>query len=121
MNSKTLKRKDFLNLLAKSRSAKRRKQIIDVARPEDISAVSECALNLLKNNIPLSDKNFKKFYKCKHNIRNLARKRTSLKKKKLIIHQKGGFLQYLIPLAIASITELVKKIKEKKKKVYKYD
>ena len=117
MNSKTLQRKDFLNLLAKSRGAKRRKQIVDSARPDDIQAVSECAINLLKNNIPLSDKNYKKFYKCKHDIRKLARKRTSLKRKKLIIHQKGGFLQYLIPVAIASVTEIIKKIKEKKKKV----
>ena len=117
MNSKTLKRKDFLNLLAKSRSAKRRKQIVDRARPDDISAVSECAVNLLKNNIPLSDKNYKKFYKCKHDIRDLAKKRTSLKRKKLIIHQKGGFLQYLIPLAIASVKAIIKTINKKKKKI----
>ena len=116
MNSKTLQRKDFLKLLANSRSAKRRKHIIDSARPADIAAVSECALNLIKNNIPLSDKNYKKFYKCKHDIRSLARKHTSLRKKKLIIHQKGGFLSTLIPLAISAISAIVKSIKSHKKK-----
>ena len=118
MNSNTLQRKDFLRLLAKSRSAKRRKQIIDSARPTDIAAVSECALNLLKNNIPLSDRNYRKFYKCKHDIRSLARKRTSLRKKKLIIHQKGGFLTTLIPLAIEAITALIKRSKAHKKKTH---
>ena len=116
MNSKTLQRKDFLRLLAKSRSARRRKQIIDVAQPKDIDAVSECALNLLKNKIPLSDKDYRKFYKCKHHIRSLAKKRTSLRKNKLIIQQNGGFLSTLLPLAITTVTELIRYIKSHKKK-----
>jgi hypothetical protein len=37
--------------------------------------------------------------------------KSSLKNKKKILIQQGGFLQYLIPAALATITPLIKTIK----------
>ena len=116
MKNKTLQRKDFLQLLAKSRSAKQRKQLIDKATRHDINAISECSLNLLKNKIPLNKLQYRKLYKCKHDIRKLASKSNSMRKKKDIIEQRGGFLSTLLPLAITAITALIHKIQAHKQK-----
>ena len=117
MESNTLKRKHFLNLLAKkSKSAAKRKLMTEFATRGDINAISECTRNLLKGNIPLNDKQYNKFYHCRHDIRYLANKRNSLKSKKDIINQRGGFLSTLLPLAVSAVIEVVKKINKHKKK-----
>ena len=117
MQSNTLKRKHFLNLLAKkSKSSAKRKLMTEFATHGDINAVSECSRNLLRGNIPLNDKQYRKFYRCRHDIRHLANRRNSLKYKKDIINQRGGFLSALLPLAINAVIEIVKKIKKHKKK-----
>ena len=117
MESNTLQRKHFLNLLAKkSRSKSKRKLITEFATPNDIKAVAECSNNLLRGNVPLNDKEYRQFYRCRHDIRHLANKRNSIKSKKDIINQRGGFLATLLPLAISAVIELIKKYKQHKKK-----
>ena len=117
MESHTLKRKHFLDLLAKkSKLASKRKLITEFATPADIKAISECSRNLLKGNVPLNAKQYRKFYRCRHDIRHLANKRNSIKSKKDIINLRGGFLSSLLPLAISAVIELIKKHKKHKKK-----
>ena len=76
--------------------------------------MSECTINLLKGNIPLSKTQYDKFYKCKDVIRTLANRKNSLKAKKEVIIQRGGFLNVLLPLALTAIIELIHKKKKKK-------
>ena len=76
--------------------------------------MSECTINLLKGNIPLSKTQYDKFYKCKDAIRTLANRKNSLKAKKEVINQRGGFLNVLLPLALTAIIELIHKKKKKK-------
>jgi len=50
----------------------------------------------LRGNVPLTSKQTTKLRRNKKNLRSLATKKTSLKKKRQIL-QKGGFLAALLP------------------------
>jgi hypothetical protein len=61
-----------------------------------LDCLSECALNIIKGNVPLNERQMKTLRREKNNLRQLSMKKTSLKKKRRIV-QKGGFLGALIP------------------------
>ena len=71
-------------------------------RQELIDCVSECCAHILKGNVPLNDKKKAKLCKHKKNLRKLALKKVSLKKKKQIIRT-GGFPIGAILALVASI------------------
>lgn len=114
-DSKTLKRKDFLNLLAHSKNARKRKILLQWAEKPEIDAICECILNLLNGNVKISAKHLRKLNKHKHTLRQLCSKQYSMKKKKALLTQHGGFLQFLIPAALQSIPMLINILKKKKK------
>jgi len=66
------------------------------------TCLRECALNVLKGNVSLSDKHFKKLKLCKNHLRELSHKKTS-KKRRLQIEQKGGFLPLLLAPILGSL------------------
>lgn len=104
MSKSLLKRKDFLNLLSKSkRNKKRRNLLIDIADKEEINALSEIILNALRGNLPLKKKEIKELNKYKHVLRKLIKRTYSIKKKKAILKQKGGFLGAIIPIALSAL------------------
>ena len=105
--SKALKHKDYLSLLAKSKQAKRRNLIIDLANADEIKAVAECILNVLLGNITLTNKQVKKLKRHKKYMRLVAQKSFPSQKKKAILKQKGGFLPTLIPLALSALGSVV--------------
>ena len=112
--SKTLDRKDFLTLLSKSKSAAKRKFLMDNCSPQDIMAISESCQNLLHHNICVTKKQLEKLRKNKDDIRSLADKNVSIENKKDIVTQRGGFLSVLLPLAIEAIVQIIKNKKKKK-------
>ena len=116
---KTATRKDFLNLLAQSKTPKRRRLLIEWAGKNDLDALSEISLNTLKGNIKLNPSSYKKMQKYKKVLRTLASKKASVNKRKKIVKQHGGFLPFLIPAALSVVSsivpEIVKSIKKKKK------
>ena len=69
---------------------------------------SECAKNVLKGNVPLSDRQFSRLKRQKTNVRALANRRTSLRKKRHIV-QKGGFIGALLMPAVATLGSIVLK------------
>ncbi len=76
-----------------------RKQLVHEGGKDLINCVSECCVNILKGNVPLTSKQKKILCNHKTKLRTLAQKKVSLKKKKEII-QKGGFLgAILAPVA----------------------
>ena len=79
-----------------------RKQLIANGDRELIDCVSECCANTLKGNVPLNDRQKAKLCKHKNNLRKLALKKVSLKKKKQII-QTGGFPIGAILAPVASV------------------
>ena len=79
-----------------------RKQLIANGDRELIDCVSECCTNILKGNVPLNNRQKAKLCKHKNNLRKLALKKVSLKKKKQII-QIGGFSSGAILAPVASV------------------
>lgn len=73
-----------------------------------IKCVCECALNLLKGNIPISQQQKKKLIPYKRTLRNLSDKKIPLFKKRRVLVQKGnGLLSILIPAAVTALSSLI--------------
>ena len=78
-----------------------RKTLLQEAKPEVIKILSDCALNILKGKLLLTQQEKRKLQPHKKKLRTLANKRTSVKAKKKILQQ-GGFLPaFLIPILAA--------------------
>lgn len=105
--SKAIRHRDFLTLLGKSKQGKRRKMLLEAATSDEIRAVAECALNLLKNHIRLNGNQKRKLKRHKETLRYIAHRGTNIKKKRRAMQQKGGFLTSLLPLAISAVSSLV--------------
>ena len=87
----------YLKLLHGAQPAYR-KVLLQQAKPEVIKLLSDCALNILKGKILLTQQEKKRLQRHKKKIRSLANKRTSIKTKKKILQQ-GGFLPpFILPL-----------------------
>ena len=81
----------YLQVLAKSKPAARK--ILIKHSPESvITAICECALNLLKGVVPLTPRQKRHLARYKTHLRVLANKKVSSKRKKQYISQKGGSL-----------------------------
>lgn len=105
--SKALQRKDFLQLLAASKNAKRRKLLAQWADKNDLLAVSECIGNVLQGNVKLTPQQLNKLRRHKKSLRILARKSAKLADKRRAITQHGGILPMLIPAALSILGPLV--------------
>jgi len=68
-----------------------KRQFVRNCDKELIVCFSECDKNILKNHVPLNSRQFSKLKPKKKDLRALAIKRTSLRKKQKIV-QSGGFL-----------------------------
>ena len=78
-------------MLSKS-NPKYRKSLINGAPPEIMKILSECALNILKGTITLTNEEKTKLRKHKNQLRQMATTRVSNRQKKKIV-QKGGMLK----------------------------
>lgn len=112
-----------LNILKKS-TPSNRKRLIKEASPQLVKIISECCLNLLKGNIPVSKNQKTKLKKYQKAIRKLGNsKKLSIKARKNILIQKGGFLPLIlgpllgsvIPLIVKGIGSLIRKRHQKKR------
>ncbi len=90
---------DFLSVICR-RSKTHRQVLLETATPAQIRAVAELALNVLSGNVKLSPKEKKQLSGFKQELRLLANKKLSLRKKRQVIVQRGGFIGALLaPLA----------------------
>ena len=80
---------------------KAKKQFIKKCDMEFIDCVSECAKNIIKGNVPLNPAQLRRLCRERGNVKVLAWKKTSLKKKRRVL-QKGGFLGALLPPFLVS-------------------
>lgn len=104
----TLKRSDYLSLLGSTRQKKKRELLIDFASSKDIRAVLEIVYNLLYGNLPLSSAQRRTLRKYQSTLRQIVSKTASLKRKREILKQDGGFLPTLIPIALSVLSSLIK-------------
>jgi len=73
---------------------------------EFVDCVSECAKNVIKGNVPLTNRQMTNLRRKKHDLRSLSKKKTSLRKKRKIL-QKGGFLSALLPPVLTVLSGLL--------------
>lgn len=103
--SKLKRNYDSLKLLS-SCPKKLRNSIIKSGSKDLIDTICECVFNLLNGNIDLPPIEIQKFEKQKSSLRKLL-KNTSLKEKKKVLVQKGGFLQILLPAIITGLANII--------------
>jgi hypothetical protein len=83
------------------------------------TALRECALNIIRGNVKLSPQQLQRLKKHKNSLRELAKKRTSVKRR-IQIEQRGGFfwdlvtpLKTILPKVIGGYVKSTKKFAEK--------
>ena len=105
-HSKVNQHLPFLCTCFKS-TGKQRKDMIAHANME---AIGEIALNLPKGNMLLPTPSFRRLKPHKSKLLYLTRKKPSLKKKKQVLNQKGGFLPALASLIAPLAIDLLGKV-----------
>lgn len=108
-HSKVKQHLPFLCTCFKS-TGKQRKDMIAYANKGQIEAIGEIALNLLKGNILVPNSSFKRLKPHKSKLLYLTRKTPSLKQKKGVLNQKGGFLPALATLIAPLAVDLLGKV-----------
>ena len=85
-----------------------RKIILEGADKELLECLTECAYNVLKGTVPLTKAQLTKLTRHKQHLREVAKPKTTQKRKKEIF-QTGGFLPLLLaPLVVSVLGRLVK-------------
>ena len=102
-----------LKNISNSKNEKLRNKLIRVSRDCVINAISEIAKNCLSGNIPLKDCDFNSLLKYQNLLRQISKKSTIGKRRKLLI-QKGGVLQFLIPPALSLLATVIGNLIQKK-------
>ena len=102
-----------LNIL-KNCCTRTRNKVLKNSNNSLIKLLSECVCNTLNGSIKLRPKDKRHLKTYKNTLRKLS-KTKSLKGKRQILIQKGGFLQYILPSAIAIITSLIQRYINNKK------
>ena len=87
------KHANLLKVLA-SANPKLKKSILDGADSPLIKTLCDCANNILKGNVYLTDRQKKKLRRHKYDLRALTKHRSKSSKKKIL--QSGGFLGTLL-------------------------
>lgn len=93
-----------LNILAKTRSKKRRSIIFEKAGPCLVRILCECALNTLKGNITLGPKELKRLKKYGKPLVELVKNnKEPYNKARNCLEKTGGFLPVILPAIISAI------------------
>ena len=91
----------------KDANPKLRLAIISNCDKDIVHSISECALNLLRGNVKLSDCQKRKLSKYKVKLRSVVGKRVPLSRKKELIVQRGGFLVPLLSAVLPALASLI--------------
>ncbi|CAF1108807.1 unnamed protein product [Brachionus calyciflorus] len=105
LNEKISQNFDYLKILAKC-DKKMINSILNGANKDLIHSLCECIYNILKGNVELTERNKTQLIKHKNSLRKLLTK-NSIKEKKKIPIQKGGFLQILLPSVISGLATIL--------------
>jgi len=83
------------------------KAITSNCNRELVISIGECALNVLRVNVKLSDLQKRRFKKFRGQLRSVAGKHVPLARKKRIIHQRGGFLFHLLSAVLPTLASAI--------------
>lgn len=106
-NSFAAQNKHYLTLLSTSKQKNRRNKLLDAATTNEIKAISECVKNIIEGNVPITESDLKVLKRHKQVLRSIAQRCYSVKRKRALLKQKGGFLFSLLPLAITAVSRLL--------------
>ena len=85
------RQRPFLDNILKEANQSRRRQILEHANADQISAVSEMVLSLLKNRIPIDASTYGKLKRHRKVLREIGKCRNSVKRRREhLLKQKGG-------------------------------
>ena len=85
------RQRPFLESILKEANQKKRQQLLEHANADQINAVSEMVLNLLKDRIPVNASTYGKLKRHKKVLRELGKRRNSVKRRREhLLKQKGG-------------------------------
>ena len=105
--SARLKRNFGLLKVLQKASPKQWKALLKNASNELVLCIAEIVSNVLKGNVKVNAKQHAQLRKYKRVLRTLINKRISVKSKKRLLSQKGGFLSALLGPAIGVIGSLL--------------
>lgn len=98
MSARLKRNTPLIKQLIKS-NKRSQKKIVEQSSADFLDSLCECALNILKGNVPLTKPQFKKLKGYHKLLKCVARKNCALKKKKTAF-QSGGFLGAILkPIA----------------------
>ena len=80
----------FLQSLLREANAKRRNVMLDLANKNQLNALSEMVLNVMKQNVPIQPKTIQKLKRYKNVLRALRLRQTSLKRKREQLKKQTG-------------------------------
>ena len=105
--SKRMKRSlPYLQILAEAKP-KLRKILVKNVPESVITAICECCLNTLKGVIPLMPRQKRRLAPCKTQLRALANRKVSRKRRKTYLTQRGGaLLPFVLPAALGALGSL---------------
>ena len=72
----------FLLSLLREANAKRRNMMLDLANKNQLNALSEMVLNVMKRNVPIQPKSVQKLKRYKNVLQELRLRHTSLERKR---------------------------------------
>jgi hypothetical protein len=99
---------DFLKVLAKLKTPKKRKAFLELVDDNVIKSICECTRNLLEKNIRINENDIKKLKPYKNHLKFLAENRNaSLKMKRKRLIQKGGFLSLLLRPVLTALAGVI--------------
>jgi len=96
-----------LEKIARSRSEKRRKELLKEAKNCIFFAISEISLNILNGNISLTSYQKNKLRPFRNKIRKIASKTVNLPERKKLIIQSGGFLSSLLIPSLSLLADII--------------
>jgi len=85
---------------------KAKKDFIRKCDKEFLDCVSECAKNIIKDNVPLTVRQKERLRRNRNDLRALFVKQTTLRRKRRIL-QKDGFLGALLPPVLGILSSLL--------------
>ena len=90
---KRLRRRHFLTRVLKEANRNKRQQMLQYADKDQINAISEMVLNLLKKRIPINATTYGKLKRHKKVLREVGKRRNSLKRRRehLLSQNGAGF------------------------------
>lgn len=108
MAKNIIQNKKFLRTLSQAKCPKTRRRILASATPPQIRALQEIAFNARSRNFPLKQSDVTKLIKGRYRRPIYeAGKKGNVETKRKLFMQHGGFLQYLIPVALGALANLL--------------